>query len=62
MPERLQRLLGYFVHPPNLGSVEGRDPIEFITEGVHGNNFEEFIPEEAQNIIRNYKSKLKEAA
>lgn len=23
----MQRLLGYFVHEPNLGSLEGQDPI-----------------------------------
>lgn len=27
-PERLQRLIGYQTHRPNLGWVEGRDPIE----------------------------------
>jgi len=63
MPERLQRLLGYFVHSPNLGSVEGRDPIELL----QGNNlshaqFEEFIPENAQEILRQYKESQKTAA
>jgi ectoine hydroxylase-related dioxygenase (phytanoyl-CoA dioxygenase family) len=30
LPERLQRLLGYQVHRPNLGWVEGRDPLEWL--------------------------------
>lgn len=30
LPERLQRLIGYQVHRPNLGWVEGRDPIEWL--------------------------------
>ena len=31
-PERLQRLIGYQMHRPNLGGWEGRDPIEYFTE------------------------------
>jgi ectoine hydroxylase-related dioxygenase (phytanoyl-CoA dioxygenase family) len=30
LPERLQRLIGYQVHRPNLGWVEGRDPHEWL--------------------------------
>jgi ectoine hydroxylase-related dioxygenase (phytanoyl-CoA dioxygenase family) len=30
LPERLQRLIGYQLHRPNLGWVEGRDPIEWL--------------------------------
>ena len=30
LPERLQRLLGYQLHRPNLGWVEGRDPIDWL--------------------------------
>jgi Phytanoyl-CoA dioxygenase (PhyH) len=30
MPERLQRLIGYQVHRPALGLIEGRDPIEWL--------------------------------
>jgi ectoine hydroxylase-related dioxygenase (phytanoyl-CoA dioxygenase family) len=29
-PRRLQRLMGYQVHHPNLGWIEGRDPIEWL--------------------------------
>ncbi|MDZ4777763.1 MAG: phytanoyl-CoA dioxygenase family protein [Alphaproteobacteria bacterium] len=29
-PERLQQLIGYQIHRPNLGWVEGRDPIEWL--------------------------------
>lgn len=31
-PERLQRLIGYQMHRPNLGGWEGQDPIEFLRE------------------------------
>ncbi|TPW03397.1 MAG: phytanoyl-CoA dioxygenase, partial [Alphaproteobacteria bacterium] len=30
LPERLQQLIGYQIHRPNLGWVEGRDPIEWL--------------------------------
>ncbi len=30
LPERLQRLIGYQLHRPNLGWVEGRDPVEWL--------------------------------
>jgi ectoine hydroxylase-related dioxygenase (phytanoyl-CoA dioxygenase family) len=51
-PERLQRLVGYFVHEPNLGALEGRDPIESLRNGdLAGSRFEEFIPEEFQEPL-----------
>jgi ectoine hydroxylase-related dioxygenase (phytanoyl-CoA dioxygenase family) len=34
LPRRLQRLIGYQVHRPNLGWVEGRDPIEWLSGEV----------------------------
>jgi ectoine hydroxylase-related dioxygenase (phytanoyl-CoA dioxygenase family) len=33
LPERLQRLLGYQVHRPSLGWVEGIDPLEWLSAG-----------------------------
>ena len=30
LPPRLQQLIGYQIHRPNLGWVEGRDPIEWL--------------------------------
>lgn len=30
LPMRLQQLIGYQIHRPNLGWVEGRDPIEWL--------------------------------
>ncbi len=63
MNERLQRLLGYFVHEPNLGSVDGQDPINLIKNNEYrSSEFLEFIPEEAQNILREYNNILKNAA
>jgi ectoine hydroxylase-related dioxygenase (phytanoyl-CoA dioxygenase family) len=63
LPERLQRLLGYFVHEPNLGQIEGRDPIELL-QGKHIVNagFEEFLPSELQPLLDQHKARLKEAA
>jgi hypothetical protein len=34
LPERLQRLIGYQIHRPNLGWVEGRDPLEWLDGAV----------------------------
>lgn len=62
MPERLQRLLGYFVHSPNLGSVDGRDPIELLGPQNDKKLFTEFIPEEANKIIKEYRRTFEEAA
>lgn len=30
LPERLQQLIGYQIHRPNLGWIEGRDPLEWL--------------------------------
>lgn len=35
LPEKLQRLIGYQTHRPNLGWIEGRDPIEWLDRGRH---------------------------
>lgn len=43
LPETLQKLLGYFVHAPNLGSVEGRDPIELLKGDIKNKIFSEFF-------------------
>lgn len=63
LPERLQRLLGYFVHAPNLGQVEGRDPIELL-RGMEVTNkgFEEFLPDEVQPLLAEHRESLKNAA
>lgn len=63
LPERLQRLLGYFVHEPNLGQIEGRDPIELLQgKDIVNAGFEEFLPEELQPLLDEHKARLKEAA
>ncbi len=55
-PRRLQHLLGYFVHEPNLGCVDGQDPI-LLASGKHIANgrFEEFIPSDVVPIIEEYR-------
>jgi ectoine hydroxylase-related dioxygenase (phytanoyl-CoA dioxygenase family) len=62
LPERLQRLLGYFVHEPNLGSVEGQDPIRLLGDGLARNGlFEEFLPPEVKPMLAQYRAGLKAA-
>ncbi|MEX1364113.1 MAG: phytanoyl-CoA dioxygenase family protein [Nannocystaceae bacterium] len=57
LPERLQRLLGYCVHMPNLGQVEGRDPIDWLRgEDIVNAGFEEFMPDEARTLLRAHRA------
>ena len=52
LPERLQRLLGYFVHAPNLGCVDGQDPITLLRDRPAGQAlFTEFLPTEIQQVL-----------
>lgn len=62
LPERLQRLLGYFVHEPNLGQVEGRDPIELLQgKEIINSEFKEFIPADVLEILEEHR-RLSQAA
>lgn len=62
LPERMQKLLGYFVHMPNLGQVEGRDPIELLQgKNIVNSGFEEFLPSELQPLLEAHKNKVKAA-
>lgn len=54
MPERLRHLLGYFVHQPNLGSVNGIDPYDYFLNGKNENQFTEFIPEMFEPLLEEY--------
>ena len=57
LPEQLQRLLGYFVHEPNLGCVEGQDPLRILKEGGAGSSpFQEFIPKEVQPLLEEHRA------
>jgi ectoine hydroxylase-related dioxygenase (phytanoyl-CoA dioxygenase family) len=59
LPEELQRLLGYFVHEPNLGCVEGQDPIRMLKEEQAGASpFQEFIPKEVQPLLEEHRAKM----
>jgi hypothetical protein len=59
LPEDLQRLLGYFVHEPNLGCVEGQDPIRLLREGrLYKAPFKEFIPKEVQPMLEEHRAKM----
>lgn len=62
LPERLQRLLGYFVHEPNLGSLEGQDPIGLLTgELAINGHFREFLPEEVRPLLAEHRARAKHA-
>lgn len=62
LPECLQRVLGYFVHEPNLGSVEGQDPIGLLTGDLAVNgHFREFLPEEVRPLLAEHRARLKAA-
>jgi ectoine hydroxylase-related dioxygenase (phytanoyl-CoA dioxygenase family) len=62
LPERLQRVLGYFVHEPNLGSVEGQDPIGLLNGKLTVNgHFTEFLPEEVRPLLAEHRARLKAA-
>ena len=57
LPERLQRLLGYFVHEPNLGCVDGQNPILLLSDSSGKNNyrFQEYIPEEFHPVLKDHR-------
>lgn len=58
-PEKLQRLMGYFVHKPNLGCVEGQDP-HLLLQGhtLEGGEFTEFLPDEVKPMLKEYRETL----
>ena len=63
LPERLQRLLGYFVHKPNLGSVEGQDPISLLAGDAAANRiFNEFLPDEVKPVLSEHRARERKAA
>jgi ectoine hydroxylase-related dioxygenase (phytanoyl-CoA dioxygenase family) len=63
LPERLQRLLGYFVHQPNVGCVEGQDPIRLLHgESILDARFEEFLPDEVKPLLEAHRARLLQAA
>ncbi len=57
MPERLQELLGYFVHQPNLGSVDGRHPMQFL-KGDKTEIFTEHLPEQVKPMVKAYRESM----
>jgi ectoine hydroxylase-related dioxygenase (phytanoyl-CoA dioxygenase family) len=53
LPERLQRLIGYQVHRPNLGWVEGRDPKQWLDGDI------EYVAAAADNLTLDQAAMLK---
>lgn len=63
LPERLQRLIGYFAHEPNLGCVEGQDPILLLQgKNIENAGFEEFLSAESRVLLREYREGTRKAA
>ena len=61
-PKRLQQLLGYFVDQPNLGQVEGQDPIDILLDrDITNKEFKEFIPEDVLVLLEEHREGLKAA-
>jgi ectoine hydroxylase-related dioxygenase (phytanoyl-CoA dioxygenase family) len=58
-PKRLQKLLGYFVHEPNMGCVEGQDPIHLVQgKDIVNGRFEEFMPQEVKTMLREHREQV----
>lgn len=55
MPGPLQELVGYFVHKPNLGSINGMHPMDFIKNPSARALFTEFLPEAAQPHVKTFR-------
>lgn len=54
-PERLQRLLGYQMHRPNLGGWEGQDPIRWLDDrGEPQGHVDALTPEIAAQLREHY--------
>jgi ectoine hydroxylase-related dioxygenase (phytanoyl-CoA dioxygenase family) len=55
-PEPLQRLIGYFVHQPNLGMVEGQDPIQLLNgnDAAWKAGFQDFMSDFARRGLEFY--------
>jgi ectoine hydroxylase-related dioxygenase (phytanoyl-CoA dioxygenase family) len=62
MPEKLQKLLGYFVHEPNLGSVNGIDPYDYIIKNDKDKLFTEFVPQVVKPLLEEYRKSFQKKA
>ncbi|OFW90332.1 MAG: hypothetical protein A3B66_02325 [Alphaproteobacteria bacterium RIFCSPHIGHO2_02_FULL_46_13] len=58
LPDTMQKLLGYFVHKPNLGCVDGLDPKCLLSDIKEETVFTEFLPDEVVPILREYRASL----
>ena len=55
MPTKLQELVGYFVHKPNLGSINGMHPLDFVNKPSGGALFTEFLPDAAKPVVKAFR-------
>lgn len=58
LSDTMQKLLGYFVHKPNLGCVNGLDPKYILNDTSESSIFTEFLPDEVVPLLRQYRASL----
>lgn len=54
---RLQELIGYFVHKPNLHMIDGRDPMEYLhdnPEKLDEKGFKDYMPEHVEDLLNQH--------
>ena len=56
MPDKLQELVGYFVHKPNLGSINGMHPLDFVKNPSEPALFTEFLPDAAKPFVKEFRN------
>jgi len=57
-PQRLQKLMGYFVHEPNVGCVDGQDPLLLLQgKDIASVGFKEFLPQEVESVLQEHRAK-----
>lgn len=59
-PPALQRLIGYQIHRPNLGGVNGQDPILVLDPAVSVRGYQDALPARiAQELVDHYRTPKK---
>lgn len=55
---RLQELVGYFVHKPNLHMIDGRDPMEYLhdNQDLETKGFKDYMPEHVEELLQQHYS------
>ncbi len=55
-PEPLQKLAGFTVHKPNLGMLNGQDPLSLFrpSDQPRSSGFRDFMPDHIQDLLNQY--------